>query len=560
MPTITAGGTPQTITLSEGQVLNISGSVGTVGVVYRLDPVLGGTNSLQSWAIGAGALATIGPFAGLQRFLVTCSVGSVDVEVGGAIPLLASAPVLKLSRILTRGPLNNTPVHGSGAPNNAVGANGINTCSIKMELESDFDQVRLILGGFEINGVPITGIKAVMAATETAATDNADNTFRPIAGGVKYNALRSLADNFGWDAVTWKSTSAWDGAAPTPVVTDLASATTGMLPLAQVDTLTSQRPVDGPSGLTLPSFLISDWMPTASIPRADGGIRPLLLIRIYMPGDATHSWSYMSVPAGGSYQANAAQRAAFRNRVYQAAYSFSDNVANLNDNFSLSVASIIPYFYVQYKSRNGGITTMNVGDSISECTYMADTVSTWGHRAASDVSTPDLPIQAINGGWSGKGTMQYWKQARNLMTVIRPDVITYSSYSQNDAIYTRRTSQSQLIRASDMLDYCTQNGITPICWTGTPVETASLAADTERRYVNAQAMRMLPGAFAATQMLDLASTVSRGLPAPAIEMFKPDLNGNSYKYNAGHPSEWAMETSFVPALATALRRLVGKIT
>ncbi|NHQ93310.1 SGNH/GDSL hydrolase family protein [Janthinobacterium lividum] len=560
MPTITAGGTPQTITLPEGQVLNVSGTAGTAGVVYRLDPVQGGTNSLQSWAIGAGALAPIGPYAGEQRFLVTCSVGSVDAAVGGAIPLLASVPVLKLSRILTRGPLNNTPVHGSGAPNNNNGATGANTASIKMELEGDFDQVRLIIGGFEINGSPIAGIKALLAATETASTDTTDNAFRPIAGGLKYNVLRSQTDNYGWDAVTWRSTSAWDGVSALPIVTDLASAATGTLPLAQVDNLPNQRPVDGPSGMTLPSFLISDWMPTSSIPRADGGMRPLLLVRIYMPGDATHKWSWMSIPAGGSYQADAAQRAAFRYRVYQAAYSFSDNVGTLTDSFSLAVASIIPWFFVQYKSRNGGITTMNIGDSITECTYMNDTVSAWGHRAACDASSPELPIQVINGGWSGKSTMQYWKQARNLMTVMRPDVITYSPYSQNDVIYTRRASQSQLIRTSDMLDYCAQNGITPICWTGTPIETFGAAPEAERRYVNAQAMRLLPGTLALTQMLDLSALVSRGLAAPATDLFKPDLNGNSYKFNAGHPSEWAMETSFVPTLATALRRLVGKVT
>ena len=85
MPTITAGGTPQTITLSEGQVLNVSGGAGTAGVVYRLDPVLGGTNSLQSWPVGAGALAPIGPYAGQQRFLVTCAAGFVDVATVAAV-------------------------------------------------------------------------------------------------------------------------------------------------------------------------------------------------------------------------------------------------------------------------------------------------------------------------------------------------------------------------------------------------------------------------------------------------------------------------------------------
>ncbi|MGK5028498.1 SGNH/GDSL hydrolase family protein [Janthinobacterium sp. MDT1-19] len=78
-------GVNRVVTLPEGQVLNVSGSAGAAGVVYRLDPVLGGTNSLQSWTIGAGALAPIGPYAGEQRFLVTCSAGSVDASMMAAV-------------------------------------------------------------------------------------------------------------------------------------------------------------------------------------------------------------------------------------------------------------------------------------------------------------------------------------------------------------------------------------------------------------------------------------------------------------------------------------------
>ncbi|MDO8033587.1 hypothetical protein O3297_09175 [Janthinobacterium sp. SUN128] len=94
MPTITAGGTPQTIKLPEGQVLNVSGVAGAAGMVYRLDPILGGTNSLQSWPVGTGALASIGPYAGEQRFLVSCSVGSVDVAVASAILSIAPATIV----------------------------------------------------------------------------------------------------------------------------------------------------------------------------------------------------------------------------------------------------------------------------------------------------------------------------------------------------------------------------------------------------------------------------------------------------------------------------------
>ena len=85
MPTITAGGTPQTITLPEGRILNVSGTAGTAGVVYRLDPVLGGTNSLQSWPVGAGALAPIGPFPTEQHFLFTCTTGSIDATLADAV-------------------------------------------------------------------------------------------------------------------------------------------------------------------------------------------------------------------------------------------------------------------------------------------------------------------------------------------------------------------------------------------------------------------------------------------------------------------------------------------
>lgn len=79
--------------LPEGQVLNVSGIAGTVGKVHRLD-LAGGNTPLQSWTIGAGALAQIGPYAGLQRFLVTCSAGRVDAAVNAAAAL---APMIVVS-------------------------------------------------------------------------------------------------------------------------------------------------------------------------------------------------------------------------------------------------------------------------------------------------------------------------------------------------------------------------------------------------------------------------------------------------------------------------------
>ena len=77
-------GVNRVATLPEGQILSVSGAPGTAGVAYLLDPLLGGTNSLQSWTIGAGALAPIGGYAGEQRFLVTCSAGAVTATIASA--------------------------------------------------------------------------------------------------------------------------------------------------------------------------------------------------------------------------------------------------------------------------------------------------------------------------------------------------------------------------------------------------------------------------------------------------------------------------------------------
>lgn len=84
MPTTTATATPHTITLPEGQVLHISGSTGAADMVCHLDPAPDGSDMPQSWAIGAGTLAAIGPFAGQRRFLVTCTAASASAGIQDA--------------------------------------------------------------------------------------------------------------------------------------------------------------------------------------------------------------------------------------------------------------------------------------------------------------------------------------------------------------------------------------------------------------------------------------------------------------------------------------------
>lgn len=479
---------------------------------------------------------------------------------------------LTLSRTHTRAMFGASNIKGTNAPLAGTGFGSTNTASFKIDAECDFDSVQLIIGSYENTGNPLAGIKAIVAATETAAVDTADNTFRPIVGGTKFNTIRNSTDLYGWSSVTWSFNSVWDGTDNAPTVTNLAHAATGTLPLALSDSSVAQRPLDGPTtwsrggSATLPSFLVSDWTPCSSVPRADGGTRPLALIRIYMPGDATHTWSYalfpadtVNTPPNGSFQLTAFQQAAYRNRIMQGAYSFSDNIAVLNDSFAFSSVGTqkLPWVWARFRSRNGGITVMYIGDSITEDTYVSDTISSFGHRASCDVSTTSRPVYAINAGISGQTTQTYWKQARNLLTVMKPDVMVYCPFSQNDLPITRRTSEDELARTMDVLDYAANNKIPAIVWTAGPCESFNLTQETERRYMNTQILRLFSAPTNGAQSLDFNALVSQGLPLPTIDLWKPDEGGNTYKANATHPSEWAFDTKMAPLMAGALRAILG---
>lgn len=90
--TIKVGESAKTITLPEGKALVLVGAPGTAGVAYLLDQALGGTNSLRSWTIGAGALAAIGPYENTQKIHLTCSAGSIAATVKEAVLTISATP------------------------------------------------------------------------------------------------------------------------------------------------------------------------------------------------------------------------------------------------------------------------------------------------------------------------------------------------------------------------------------------------------------------------------------------------------------------------------------
>ena len=71
------------IALPEGQAMTVTGAAASAGSVQRLDST--GAVVGTPTVVGVGTLPQIGAFAGTQRFLITCTAGSIDATVGDAV-------------------------------------------------------------------------------------------------------------------------------------------------------------------------------------------------------------------------------------------------------------------------------------------------------------------------------------------------------------------------------------------------------------------------------------------------------------------------------------------
>ena len=151
------------VLLPEGQVLNVSSIAGTVGRVLRLDPA-GGATVLQSWAVGAFALAPIGPYAGQQRFLMTCSAGSVVASAANAVLAARPPSQLQESNFLYEG----GPGGYFAAPV-AVGANPYSEL-MQFTLPTDCDSAQVTL--FNADSSPVTGVKVSIGYGSTLGAAN----------------------------------------------------------------------------------------------------------------------------------------------------------------------------------------------------------------------------------------------------------------------------------------------------------------------------------------------------------------------------------------------------
>src|SRR4030095_5625024 len=173
------------------------------------------------------------------------------------------------------------------------------------------------------------------------------------------------------------------------------------------------------------AFTASDWIPVSSVPRTDGGTKPLLVARVYMNISAT-------LPVYGNGTDDFTNWAARTNgRIWSSRYQ--DGLAVTSGFTSTTERSQSPIVGFQYLSRGKVVTVAATGDSITDGrgTYLGEGFVMPALEQMSDMSS--TVYEYMNLGWSGQATVTFAERAIDtLQSEFKPDVLIMPSGSPND--------------------------------------------------------------------------------------------------------------------------------
>ncbi|MDQ1921632.1 hypothetical protein [Massilia pseudoviolaceinigra] len=521
MPTISAA-QQQTIPLEEGRALTLSGAPGAVGIVYRLDQALGGTNSLQSWAIGSGSVAPLGPFPSAEKFLITCSVGSVTATVVNA--------TLTSPGVVTDNFGSVTGLKGLGGGggrfatsilrNEALvkhwgcsGANGLLQTSgqsgsawsmcVKMEMEAPFHAVRLLrVNRSGLNA--LGGGKALVFVTESNAIDASygltlsQNLSRPVynVGGTAtaYNAIAPAGTVNGYQNVNWpgREVVALTNATTTATVTtkvphglvtantvtvrdaDLAAYNVTAAAITVLNTTQFTYPMATDPGAaatamgTYTANACGTLKPNLNQTFALSEKSPMKSRPTRLDGGSRpllglifwHDGTAQSFPFHNVSIAVRGPTAAMRGRTVQVGAILADAVGNLGWNFSLDTVLMDVFPVVSFSVPV--LSIWGVGDSTWQNDGLTATkMSSWLYRACMDVSTPTAPVVYANFGASSQSSATYWAQAKGALAAGTPppSVLWIGLDSVNDGVNNDGTLQSAFALAQDVIATAKKYGI-----------------------------------------------------------------------------------------------------
>jgi hypothetical protein len=185
------------------------------------------------------------------------------------------------------------------------------------------------------------------------------------------------------------------------------------------------NPENKPKGFTIQW---SDFVPCTSIPRADGGTQHLLFVYITIASPSLVHGATLSFATAN------ADPLAHRGRHFWLGYAASSgDYADTPAATAFKSSQIGPLFAIQYLTSSLGIQGVLSGDSLTAAPTN-DRYSTPLHRAAWDMSTPDMPIELASMAWGAAGSACYDAMLRNNMPALRGSFVAYQPISRNDGL------------------------------------------------------------------------------------------------------------------------------
>lgn len=415
-----------------------------------------------------------------QGGTITCTTpGTYRVQVSAlnsaVTQAIMTSPGVQFTNSLTGAPLSLGIAYGStymGANLGsllgrkicayALGTSGSNfTFHYTIELDADFDLFRIVHSG----GWDATGWTLTHAIYAPSASYN--DGFNPLdaAGGAQ-----------GWADVTYNNSGA-DGLPPSPGGSQIQCD----FPPAVV--------VSGVSATTVMSLGFSDWMQCSSLPRIDGGKRPMLMVRTYSAAGQKGP-SYVGAGVSTLAQMNAQYAVAgYRWEEYHKA---GDNVTTPG-NFT-SPTGPSTFFQgilgIQYYSRVRGLSVLHIGDSFCQGYRTNSGFTSYGWYGCAAVSTPKNPVAYLNGAHQGSIYRISTANAKPLIDCFKPNVCIIQGTSVNDGTSTQALVQNSFANALDLMRYSLERGAIPIMVTPAPCNVYNATSDGWRQQVRQQILAM----------------------------------------------------------------------
>lgn len=229
-------------------------------------------------------------------------------------------------------------------------------------------------------------------------------------------------------------------------------------------------------------LLLGDIIPVNSLPRMDGSL-PLIFVRTYVPGSMSVAIDGdelgMYPPGGGAFDA-ASNGRIVRAGMVSGDCATSPGIVQGNAGQYLAPTGII--FHTQVP----GLDVHVGGDSLFQGYGTATLQNDPFQIAASEISTPSLPVSICKLCYQGMPSASFMGNLRQMVAAVTPSIAIIKGESANDINYGTQAGYSASLNGLiDLGDWCNSRGTLQATATAMPYQE-NASRDALRQQFNQQ--------------------------------------------------------------------------